>query len=125
MNLILNCHLVIVSLTIFNYLNIFLDLYLRVSSVILGIFTIIFIFIIFSNFNNHKKEFITTLILANIFSFSILRILIIYDYFFIQIYIYLISLCIYHFMEYMFVCKFHFKSVNFNSKFIFKNRLFN
>jgi hypothetical protein len=101
--------------TFFNY-NKDLSLYFLIISNIVIFLYFSFLYKKFSNEKERLKEFLTTFILSSIFTFSLFKILISHDLFFIQIYIYFISLSIYHFSEYAFVCVFHPDKLGFNSK---------
>ncbi len=70
---------------------------------------------IFHKLENVLKEYITSTILGTIFTYSLLNI-ITGNFFNLQLYLYLISLCVYHFMEYAYVCMFHYDELSFNSK---------
>ncbi len=113
-------HLFIITFTFFQTYCIFHNISILFFTMI-NLLVLIYSKIKYNQFSitskERLKEFITTYILSIIFSFSLLRILIIEDYFHIQIYIYLMSLSVYHFSEYAFVCVFHFEKLNFNSKF--------
>ena len=62
------------------------------------------------------QEYLTIFIIGSIFNFCLYRIIFRKDFYYIQIYLYLMSLCLYHFMEYTFVCVFHFALLKFDSK---------
>lgn len=115
---VLKLHIGIILTTLFQIFSIFrIDKDLSYYSIIISNLIIFSYFLfLYKFFFSNVKEFITTYILSLIFNFCLLKILISHDLFLIQIYIYLISLCIYHFCEYAFVCVFHPEKLGFNSK---------
>ncbi len=116
MNAVLQFHIVIIFLSFFqNFgfikMNEHLELFVAFSLILFFIMTILTVF-----FKHRIKEFATTYVLSSIFNFCLCKLLYTDSFLHIQIYIYLISLCIYHFMEYAFVCAYHIQSLSFDSK---------
>lgn len=68
-----------------------------------------------NSIETRKKELCVTLILSLTFFVCLFRIFIDEDYYYIQLYVYLISLSFYHFMEYVFVLNHHFDKLSLDS----------
>lgn len=107
--------ILLTTLTLFKLFHNFNNLFFLILTICFLNLTYISLFSK-EEYKSRRKEFITTFILSLLFSFSLFRLIFSQDYFFVQIYIYLISLCVYHFMEYTFVLVFHFNNLKFDSK---------
>jgi hypothetical protein len=88
---------------------------LEISLIVILFISFHFILNIFKD--ERKWEYITSVFLNMILLTSVFQILFLQNNdFYFQLYVYLISLCFYHFMEYFFVCVYHFEYLTFESK---------
>ena len=74
-----------------------------------------FIFYLIYNNTSRKYEYITTSLISLIFFYSGIDLIFNKNYNHLQLKLYTMSLCYFHFMEYIFNLVFHPKTVNFDS----------
>jgi hypothetical protein len=119
---LLTIHFGILAFSLNQVVLINFGLFLNNIIAILGFLFFLYLVFSYNNFKSRKYEFFTILVLAFIFCFSILQIFFeffedykIFENKIIQLYIYLASLSLYHYFEYIFVMTYHPEKLSFDS----------
>lgn len=114
-------HILITTSSFFLIMSTYVTNYLTFFSIILFLTSILKSI---SNNPSRKYEYMTTSILSIIFFYSGIEIAYNNNYNLFQIKLYFMSLCYFHFMEYIFCLIYHPKKLNFDSKILNKNLKF-
>jgi hypothetical protein len=103
------------TLVIFSSIMCYIPIWNIYIALAMSITYVTFIFYLIYNNTSRKYEYITTSLISLIFFYAGIDLIFKKNYTHLQLILYTMSLCYFHFMEYAFNLVFHPKTVNFDS----------